>query len=118
MQSILVGFKSLHNFVSESQVFLFSTFLLAATDTTSSALSRTLSLLAENLGIQSKLRDELTTAHKERGDFDYDMLQSLPYLDAVCRETLRVYPPVASVSREYAFPLTNPFKNAHRFNSL
>ena len=58
-------------------------------------------VLAENPDVQSKLRDEIVTTRKEHGNFDYDTLQALPYLDAVCRETLRVYPPVSSVIREY-----------------
>ena len=64
-------------------------------------MSRILSVLAQNPDEQSKLREEVTTARKEHGDLDYDKLQSLPYLDAVCRETLRVYPPGSSVTREY-----------------
>ena len=75
--------------------------IFGATDTTSSAMSRILSVLAHNPDEQSKLREEVTKAHKEYGDLDYDKLQSLPYLDAVCRETLRVYPPGSSVTREY-----------------
>ena len=53
-------------------------------------MSRILSVLAQNPDEQSKLREEVTKARKERGDLDYDKLQSLPYLDAVCRETLRL----------------------------
>ena len=64
-------------------------------------MSRILSVLAQNPDEQTKLREEVTTARKEHGDLDYDKLQSLPYLDAVCRETLRVYPPGSSVTREY-----------------
>ena len=75
--------------------------IFGATDTTSSAMSRILKVLAHNTDEQSKLREEVTKAHKEYGDLDYDKLQSLPYLDAVCRETLRVYPPGSSVTREY-----------------
>ncbi|PAV21767.1 cytochrome P450 [Pyrrhoderma noxium] len=77
-----------------------NSFLVAAVDTTSNALSRMFWVLAENPDVQSKLRDEIVTTRKERGNFDYDTLQALPYLDAVCRETLRVYPPVSSVIRE------------------
>lgn len=60
-------------------------------DTTSGALSRLLHLLATNPDVQNKLRSEITEA-KERlgGDVPYDELVALPYLDAVCRETLRL----------------------------
>lgn len=59
-------------------------------DTTSNALSITFHLLAENPEVQGKLRAEILDASKE-AVFDYDTLVSLPYLDAVCRETLRLY---------------------------
>lgn len=58
-------------------------------DTTSNALCVTLLLLAEHPDVQEKLRKEILEAsHGE--DLDYDKLVSLPYLDAVCRETLRL----------------------------
>ena len=59
-------------------------------DTTSNALVATLDLLARHENVQNKLRDEILEASKG-GDLDYDTLFSLPYLDAVCRETLRLY---------------------------
>lgn len=60
-------------------------------DTTSSALARTFMLLAMNPHVQDTLREELVSARRETGgDLDYDTLHELPYLEAVCRETLRV----------------------------
>lgn len=68
------------------------TLIFAAMDTTSSALSRTLHLLATHPDVQEKLRQELMEAKSAQdGDLTYDQLVSLPYLDAVCRETLRMY---------------------------
>ena len=66
------------------------TLVFAATDTTSSALSRILHLLAEHPDVQEKLRAEIVEARRERGDLDFDALFQLPYLEAVCRETLRL----------------------------
>ena len=66
------------------------TFILAAMDTTSTALATTLQLLSEHPEVQQKLRQEILDASRDQ-DLDYDALVSLPYLDAVCRETLRVY---------------------------
>lgn len=58
-------------------------------DTTSNALSRILHLLAEHPDIQQKVREELMAMSGGK-DLAYDELVSLPYLDAVCRETLRL----------------------------
>lgn len=61
-------------------------------DTTSSALSRILHLLATYPEVQDKLRQEIADALRNNSgqDFSYDELVSLPFLDAVCRETLRL----------------------------
>ena len=66
------------------------TFTFAAMDTTSGALGRILFLLSIHQDVQNKLRQEITEARKS-GDLGYDDLVALPYLDAVCKETLRVY---------------------------
>lgn len=65
------------------------TFIFAAMDTTSNALSMALSLIAKHPDVQEKLRKEILEASNGE-DLDYDTLVSLPYLDAVCRETLRL----------------------------
>ena len=59
-------------------------------DTTSSALSRILYLLSLNQDVQEKLRKEIAEAREGGGDLSYDDLVSLPYLDAICRETMRL----------------------------
>ncbi|OBZ67742.1 hypothetical protein A0H81_12348 [Grifola frondosa] len=76
-----------------------STITFAAMDTTSSALSRILHLLAQYPIIQEKLREEILKASEDR-DLSYDDLVDLPYLDAVCRETLRLHAPVPFLMRE------------------
>ena len=58
-------------------------------DTTSNAISRLLHLLALHPDVQAKLRDELLDAGVHEA-VPYDQLMELPYLDAVCRETLRL----------------------------
>ncbi|KAL0958366.1 hypothetical protein HGRIS_000507 [Hohenbuehelia grisea] len=90
-----------------------STLMFAAMDTTSGALARTLQLLAEHPTVQDTLRDEILEAKKASdGDIPYDELVSLPYLDAVCRETLRRYPPISIQSRttrkDTVMPLSEP----------
>jgi hypothetical protein len=62
-------------------------------DTTSNALARIIWLLSQNIDVQDKLRKEIREAHQRCGGdrLGYDELISLPFLDAVCRETLRLY---------------------------
>ncbi|KAH7913646.1 cytochrome P450 [Hygrophoropsis aurantiaca] len=91
-----------------------STLVFAAMDTTSGALARTFLTLAEHPEAQEKLRQELIQARAEKGVLDHDDLVGLPYLDAVCRETLRLYPPVTGVLRaprqDIVLPFGNPIK--------
>ena len=74
-------------------------FLFAGTDTTSNALSRMLYMLSLHPEVQARLREELVAAGAPDGDADYDALDRLPYLEAICRETLRLFPPVRFLRR-------------------
>ena len=73
--------------------------MLAGMDTTSNALSRTLQILASNPEAQAKLRAEVLEARNGEPFTDYENIVKLPYLDAVCRETLRLHSPVHLVPR-------------------
>lgn len=89
-----------------------STFVIAGMQTTSSAMSRTLHLLSINPDVQTRLRSEIREAQKD-GQLTYDQLVSLPYLDAVCRETLRLYPPLnfaatRTACKDMVLPLSKP----------
>ncbi|KAJ3570000.1 hypothetical protein NP233_g4692 [Leucocoprinus birnbaumii] len=89
-----------------------STFVLAGMETTSSAMSKILHLLAIHPDVQERLRNEIREAQKD-GQLTYDQLVSLPYLDAVCRETLRVHPPVnfagiRTVRKDMVLPFSKP----------
>ncbi|KAL0945522.1 hypothetical protein HGRIS_001004 [Hohenbuehelia grisea] len=82
-------------------------------DTTSAALSRTLHVLATHHDMQNRLRSEIIEAKRGcGGDLPYDELVSLPYLDAICREILRLYPPVSTLTRttrkDVILPLSMP----------
>ncbi|KAJ3510386.1 hypothetical protein NLJ89_g4707 [Agrocybe chaxingu] len=100
--------------------------VFAAVDTTSSALSRILYLLATHKDVQENLRQEVRNARKECDgqDLNHDKLLALPYLDAVCRETLRLYAPVTKVDRvttaDIILPLSVPVKgiNGEDIDSL
>lgn len=67
-------------------------------DTTSNALSRILHILALNPAAQNRLRAEIREACGGE-DLAYDDLVKLPYLEAVCRETLRLHAPVQFIKR-------------------
>ncbi|OBZ67845.1 Docosahexaenoic acid omega-hydroxylase CYP4F3 [Grifola frondosa] len=90
-----------------------STLTFAAMDTTSNALSLILQLLAEHPDVQDRVRTEILEASNGE-DLPYDKLIELPYLDAVCRETLRLRAPVTFVFRETArdtvMPLLEPIR--------
>ncbi|PIL26672.1 cytochrome P450 [Ganoderma sinense ZZ0214-1] len=91
------------------------TFIVAGVDTTSNALSRILHLLCQHQDAQDKLRAEIRAAIEQYGlEIPYDELSALPYLDAVCRETLRLYAP-ANVSfrqtkKDTVLPLSQPLR--------
>jgi len=74
------------------------TFLFAGHDTTASTLSWAIYLLATHPEEESTLIAELNSA-LGTGEPSYEALEALPYLDAVFKETLRLYPP-AGFTRE------------------
>ncbi|KAI0822981.1 cytochrome P450 [Trametes gibbosa] len=91
-----------------------SVIIFAAMETTSNAMARTLQLLAEHPKVQIKLRKEIIEAKGGDAALDYDRLHALPYLDAVCRESLRLYPPGVQTFRcatkDAVLPLSQPIR--------
>jgi len=89
------------------------TLIFAGMDTTSNMLARILHLLAQYPDIQKKLRQEIVNACGGQ-DLSYNELMEIPYLDAIVRETLRVYPPVSMLTREarkdMVLPLSEPVR--------
>ncbi|KIK54867.1 hypothetical protein GYMLUDRAFT_48408 [Collybiopsis luxurians FD-317 M1] len=86
--------------LSESELTGQMTVLIfGAQDTTSSALSRILYLLSTNREIQDKVREEVVNAFADQDRLEYETISELPWLDAVIKETLRLYPPVPFVRR-------------------
>ena len=68
--------------------------ILAGMDTTANSLARILEILADKPDCQEKLRAEIMGAVEtdgEDGFVNFDKLMALPYLEAICRETLRLY---------------------------
>ncbi|EJD37731.1 cytochrome P450 [Auricularia subglabra TFB-10046 SS5] len=86
------------------------TFLTAGHETTSNTLTSALSELTQHPDVQAKLREELLTVDTPTPDLD--TLNSLKYLDAVVRESLRFHPVVTFVSRavtqDDVIPLSTP----------
>ncbi|CCL99520.1 uncharacterized protein FIBRA_01538 [Fibroporia radiculosa] len=115
IMSILIrensGTSDTNRLPDEELIAQMSLLVLAATDTTSNSLSRMLQLLSEHPDVQEKLRQELLEAGAGDG-LSYDELDQLPYLDSICRETLRVYPAAPVVIRvatkDTVLPLSEP----------
>ncbi|TFY51240.1 hypothetical protein EVG20_g11093 [Dentipellis fragilis] len=86
------------------------TFLVAGHETTSTGTTWALYALASNPRVQAKLRDEVLSHPSDNPTMDE--VNSLPYLDAVVRESLRLHPPVPATSRvateDDVIPLEEP----------
>lgn len=85
-----------------------NTFMFAGSDTTSLALTWTLLLLARHPDLQTRLRMELLSVSPttptsrlsvEEIESLHDTLQNLSFLNNICRESLRLIPPVHSSLR-------------------
>lgn len=75
------------------------TFTFEGHDTTSSALTFTLLLLAHHPEAQKKILEELRGIKKDDENLNMTDLSQLKYLDRVIKESLRLYPPVPYLSR-------------------
>jgi cytochrome P450 len=89
------------------------TFLAAGHETTATGLAWCLFNLSQNKTSQTHLREELTQAFPDdTASITMESLNSLPYLDAVVRETLRYDPPIDATARvamqDDIIPLENP----------
>nr|AIL94150.1 cytochrome P450 CYP3026A1 [Tigriopus japonicus] len=89
--------------------------LVAGYDTTAQTLAIASFHLARNPDIQEKLHQEImdavATMEDDKPYPDYNLIQSLPYLDMVLHETLRINPALGLISRtctkDYIIPGTN-----------
>ncbi|KAG2356964.1 cytochrome P450 [Suillus spraguei] len=114
--------------------------IFAGLDTTTAAVARALYMLAKHPHVQQQLRAEIcdaVTAH-QAVDVDhahakdsfgsvklpYDSLMNLPFLDAVVRETLRLYPSLPVLGRRTtsaaSIPLQFPVRSVsgHKINAI
>jgi cytochrome P450 len=103
--------------------------IFAGLETTTAAVARALYMLAKHPDVQQQLRAEIRAAHQVVGvnhshakdgfgsiRLSYDSLMNLPFLDAVVRETLRLYPSLPTLSRRTisaaSVPLQFPVRSA------
>uniref|UniRef100_A0A1I8NKU4 Cytochrome P450 n=1 Tax=Musca domestica TaxID=7370 RepID=A0A1I8NKU4_MUSDO len=76
-------------------------FFVAGFDTSSTTMSYALYELAQNLGIQEKLRQEIwEVMEKHQQNFSYECMKDMVYLDQVISETLRKYPVAPALFRK------------------
>jgi len=91
------------------------TFFVAGHETTSTAVTWALFAMTQASEVQTKLREELLSVDTDTPSMDE--LMSLPYLDAVLRETLRVHPPVPFTTRiamkDDLLPVAKPYSDRH-----
>jgi len=105
--------KSKHNMDELTIVATALVLLVAGYDTTGMTLSYLAYELSKNPEVQEKLQEEIDQAFEESGgEFpDYNVIQSLPYLDMVVYETLRKNPPVGvnfrEATKDYTLPGTD-----------
>lgn len=85
-------------FTDEGLVNQLMTFLIAGHETTASALSFAVCMMCKHPKIQSRLREEVRSSlpdpRSPTSSICSNDIDSLPYLNAVCNEVLRLYPPV------------------------
>jgi cytochrome P450 len=76
------------------------TFLAARHETTASAVTWTICVLAKDPRVQAKLREEIVSAIRGKScEVTSSTIDSLRYQQAVCNETMRLFPPVSLTVR-------------------
>lgn len=75
-------------------------FFLGGFETSSTTMTFALLCLAQNQDIQEKMRQEINDQlSASNGKLTYDAIMTMPYLDKVVNETLRMYPPFSFLPR-------------------
>ncbi|KAK5049089.1 hypothetical protein LTR84_005512 [Exophiala bonariae] len=82
-----------------------SSLILAGSETTSTLLSGAIFLLAQHREVYKKASTELRDTFRKDSNITFREVDKLPYLDAVLKESLRLYPPIpAGLDRIVADP--------------
>ncbi|XP_075151052.1 cytochrome P450 6g1-like [Haematobia irritans] len=75
----------------------------AVTDTSSTTIANVLLEVAKHPDIQDRLRKEICAAFVQgNGSISYDAINNMTYLDMVVDETLRLYPVLPMLERQYS----------------
>lgn len=95
-------------FTEDQLVNNMMTFLAAGHETTASALTWAMYLMCQNPTTQTRLRSEILThiPSSTGTKITNDIIDNMPYLHAICNETLRLYAPVPLTIRDTAVPTT------------
>ena len=98
LQSTINGKPLSHNDIREEV----DTFMFEGHDTTTSGISYCLYLLARHAKVQQRAFNEVIEVLGEDKEKSVTMrdLQDLKYLEAVIKESLRMYPPVPMIGRQ------------------
>ena len=89
--------------ITERQMGWLINNMVAGSDTTSLVMQAAVYVISRDESFKSRLVDELKQAfgNDKTQDPDFQTCQTLPYLDALMKETMRLYPPVGlPVERE------------------
>lgn len=94
-------------FTDDELVDNMMTFLAAGHETTASSFTWAVYLLCQHPDIQTRLRQEIHT-HIPAADsqITHDVVDNMPFLHAVCQETLRLWAPVPLTLRQTATDTT------------
>ncbi|KAJ7455837.1 cytochrome P450 [Mycena latifolia] len=111
LSTIFAGRGSKRNGITADQLLnQIPIILIGGQDTTSTALAWAFHWLAQNPEFQGSLRQEILSANlnSQEGELDYD---SMPLLNALLKETLRMFPPgpvsERSASEDCVLPLSS-----------
>ncbi|KAJ4159445.1 uncharacterized protein LMH87_008346 [Akanthomyces muscarius] len=105
-----------HRLDDDEIVSIIPTLLSGGYDNNASAMAYAVMAMAQTPSTQTRLREELLAPPSgcENWKSDWKALDTLPYLDAMCREVLRLYSPAHSIPRTCAkddvIPLSKPIK--------
>lgn len=109
---ILMEIKDTHNLTIEEAAAQCFVFFIAGFEASSTTMSFALFEIARNATVQDKLRKEIQdTLKKHNGEFTYEGVHEMKYLEQVIDETLRKYPAVPILRRicdkDYKIPDEN-----------